>query len=134
MIKTLLNSPQKAGGSDQAKQEEFLNLVKQLPSEATGIYLAGMSTFANDTLWLTIAAAVGLVVLIWIRKRANVSKTIWLTSIIGYIIWVYVIGNGPLQAAAEMIHVPLHPGLGAFLVAVYSIGIGVLTFKPPGGG
>lgn len=129
MIETLLNSPQKPGVN--AKQEEFLNLVKQLPSEATGIYLAGMSAFANDTLWLTIAAAVGLVVLIWIRKRAKVSNTIWATSIIGYIIWVYAIGNGPLQAAAEMIHVPLHPNLGVFLVAIYSIVVGIFTVKPP---
>lgn len=119
---------------ESASQEQFMNLVKQLPSEAKGVYLAGIGAFANDILWLTIAAFVGLAILVWIRARANVSTTIWFTSIVGYVIWVYAIGNGPFQAAAEMINLALPSGLGAFLVAVYTAIVGFLAVKPPTNG
>ena len=117
---------------DQIRDKErFKNLVKQLPGEATGIYLAGMSFFAGDMLWLTIAALVGLIVLVWVRYRANVSRTIWLMSLIGYVVWIYAIGEGPLQAGVEAIGLTLPALFGAFLVTVYSTVVVILTATPP---
>jgi len=135
MIRTFLVTPQPRANSTEKAKEAFQNLVKQLPAEATGIYIAGMSYFKGDTTWLTVAAVVGLLVLIWIRARANVSVTIWLTSIIGYVIWVYTVGDqGPIQALIAALGISLPDLFGAFLVTVYSAVVTVLAVSPPKNG
>ena len=131
MAGTALVNPKNISDPSEKAKEQFQNLVKQLPSEATGIYLAGMSFFAGDTLWLTIAAAVGLVILLWVRARAKVTATIWATSIIGYAVWIYAIGNGPLQALAAAIGLSLPAMFGAFIVVVYSTIVTILAVNPP---
>ena len=50
MARTALINPKNISDSGEKPKEQFQNLVKQLPSEATGIYLAGMSFFAGDIL------------------------------------------------------------------------------------
>ena len=134
MIITRLNDPRARTDPDQKASEQFKNLVKQLPSEATGIYLAGLGFFEKDILWLTIAAITGLVVLVWVRQRAKVSTTIWLTSIIGYFVWVYALGDGPLQAGINAIGLTLPAMFGSFLVLVYTTVVGVLAARPPENG
>jgi len=134
MANTALVNPRTISDPSEKAKEQFQNLVKQLPGEATGIYLAGMSFFAGDILWLTIAAVVGLVVLLWVRARAKVSTTIWATSIIGYFVWIYAIGNGPLQALTAAIGLTLPAMFGAFIVVVYTTIITILAVKPPASG
>lgn len=135
MTRTALVSLRDRAEPSEKAKEAFQNLVKQLPAEATGIYIAGMSYFKEDTVWLTVAAVVGLLILIWVRARAKVSATIWLTSIIGYIIWVYTVGvNGPIQAAITAIGLKLPELFGAFLVTIYSTVVAVLAVSPPENG
>lgn|GEM_PF-5904788 len=134
MMRTFLVNPRLRDDQNEKAKEEFQNLVKQLPAEATGIYLAGISFFKDDVLWLSIAAVLGLLILIWVRARANVSSTIWLASIIGYIVWVYALGDGPFQAILAALHLNPPTLLGAFLVTVYSTIVTVLAFNPPKNG
>ena len=134
MANTALVNPRKISDPSEKAKEQFQNLVKQLPSEATGLYLAGMSFFAGDTLWLTIAAAVGFIVLVWVRARAKVTATIWATSIIGYVVWIYAIGNGPLQALTSAIGLALPAMFGAFIVLIYSTVVTILAVNPPASG
>ena len=108
--------------------------MKQLPAEATGVYLFGLSLFDKDILYLTIAAVIGLILLIVMRWKARVSLVIWIMSIIGYFIWVYVVGDGPFQALFTFLHIELHPMFGQFLVFIYSTVVGIMTFRPPKSG
>ena len=77
------------------------------------------------------SAIIGLAILVLVRARAKVTAIIWWISIIGYVIWIYAIGNGPLQALAEAISLTLPAAVGGFAVVVYSAVVGVLTFNPP---
>lgn len=131
MANTALVNPKNISDPGDRSKEQFQNLVKQLPSEATAIYLAGMGFFAGNILWLSISAVVGFAFLMWVRARAKVTTTIWVMSIIGYVVWIFAIGNGPLQAAITAIGLSLPATVGAFAVLVYTTAVAIVAVNPP---
>ncbi len=109
------------------KDTTLQNLVNHMPAEATALYIAGLDAVGNDAtpLALIIVAVVALPVLLLVRILAKASTAVMISSIIAFIIWVYALGNGPFQA----LNLSFTPGIGAFLVIVYSTIITILANK-----
>lgn len=133
MAKTnLVNTGQISDPTDRAS-EQFQNLLKQLPAEATAIYLCAKEAFASFPEYLIFGMFVGLAILVWVRFRARVSATIWVMSLVGYALWIYTIGDGPLNWLIESTGSPVPPNLGTFLVLVYTTIVAIFAVKSPSG-
>jgi hypothetical protein len=104
-------------------QTSIQNLYNQLPAEATGLYLAGISLVEATPLTLTLVAVFALGLMILIRVLAKAKAAVLITSTIGFIIWAFAIPGGPFQA----FNLELPLGLGAFLIVAYSALVTVLA-------
>jgi hypothetical protein len=98
-----------------------------MPAEATALYIAGLDAVGNNAtpIALVIVAVVALAVLLLVRILAKASTSVMISSIVAFLIWVYALGNGPFQA----LNLTFSPGIGAFLVIVYSTVITILANK-----
>ena len=96
------------------------NLVKQLPAEATGVYLLGFDLFKGNMCWLTVAMLFGAFILVLVRLGLKSSAAVIFTSLISYVLWVYAIGNGPMQLLLGSFNVTEPAGIGTFLIFVWT--------------
>ena len=106
-------------------QKAIQNLLNHLPAEATGLYLAGLNAVGDEagTAAVVAVAVVSLAVLLLVRWLAKASTNVIIASVLGFVIWVYAIGNGPFQAFG----VELVQGLGTFAIIAYSTIITILA-------
>lgn len=111
------NRPEKDKAQEENRRKTLENLVKQLPPEATGVYLMGKDLFEGNVFWLTVAMGFGAAVLLCVRLGLKASWAVIATSTVSYVLWVYAIGNGPLQA---LFHGPAQAGVATFFIAVYT--------------
>lgn len=111
------DQPEKDKAQEENRRKTLENLVKQLPPEATGVYLMGKDLFQGNAFWLTVAMGLGAAVLLFVRLGLKASWAVIATSTVSYVLWVYAIGNGPLQA---LFHGPAQTGVATFLIAVYT--------------
>lgn len=101
-------------------QRTLENLFKQLPAEATGVYLMGFDMFQGNGTLMTVSMLAGLAVLLFVRIGLKASRGVLISSAIGYLLWVYAIGNGPFQLFLGDMGVQETAGIGTFLIAVYT--------------
>jgi len=101
------------------------NLLTHVPGEATGLYLAALDMFGDDAsaTTLVVIALVSLGVLLLVRWLAKSSPAVIVVSVVAFVLWVWVLGNGPFQAYG----LNLPQGVGAFLVVAYSTVITILA-------
>jgi hypothetical protein len=117
-----------AGASDQEKKDTqdenrrkvLENLVKQLPAEATGLYLMGLDVFQGSGAGLTVAMVFGAVVLVMVRVGLKSSVGVIGTSLVSYVLWVYATGNGPFQLLLDALQLQLPAGVGTFAIAAWT--------------
>jgi len=114
-------------GKDENRQKVLENLVKQLPAEATAVYLMGLDAFAAKPLGLTIAMAAGAIILIVVRMGLKATRAIIGTCLVSYILWVYAMGDGPVQVLLNVFHVPDFPGTATFLIFFWTTLVTVLA-------
>jgi len=118
-----------AGGATKTEKKEtqqdnrrttLENLVKQLPAEATAVYLMGLDLFKQRMGLLTVAMICGAVVLILVRIGLKSSIWVIATSLVSYVLWVYAIGSGPIQPVLESLHIGETTGFGTFIIFVWT--------------
>jgi len=109
-----------AQAREENRRKTLENLVKQLPPEATGVYLMGKDLFQGNVFWLTVAMLAGALVLLLVRMGLKTSWAVIGTSTIAYVLWVYAIGDGPLQV---LLHMPTQTGVATFLIGTYTTAV-----------
>lgn len=109
-------------------------LRKFIPSEASALYLLLFDALASesatvgdigDYIGVIVGAILSLGLLIIYRFRQGASAQIKVVSVVAFLIWIYVIGNGPWQAFG----IDFRPGVGTAAVAVF-IAYAALLAKP----
>jgi hypothetical protein len=102
------------------RRKTLENLVKQLPGEATGVYLMGLDVFKGNVAWLTVAMACGAIVLVLVRIGLKSTTAILSTSLVAYLLWVYAIGDGPIQALMDYLTIEVPAGAALFLISFWT--------------
>jgi hypothetical protein len=115
-----------APGSDKQGQT-LANLFKQLPAEATGVYLLGFDMFKDNDFMLIVSLVVGLAALLMVRIMLKASRGVLISSSIAYLLWVYAIGSGPFQLLLENASIAEPDGLGTFMITVYTTFVTILA-------
>lgn len=114
------NEAEKKQMQEDNRRKTLENLVKQLPAEATAVYLMGLDLFKGKPGLLTVAMVCGALVLLLVRIGLKSSVWVIVTTLVSYVLWVYAIGNGPVQYALEALHVGETGGIGTFVIFVWT--------------
>ena len=110
------------------KQDQTLaNLFKQLPAEATGVYLLGFDLFSGNATMIWISMFIGLAALLLVRTMLKASRGVLISSAIAYLLWVYAIGDGPFQYLIANSSFEEPQGLGTFMITVYTTFVTILA-------
>jgi len=101
------------------------NLLKHIPGEASGFYLMAVDSFQNPTLSiLGLIAALAAILLVVVRWAAGASPGVMVTTIIAFVIWMFVLDKGILHVAFPNL---LPDPLGLIVAVFYSTLITVLA-------
>jgi hypothetical protein len=87
-------APEAAAPGDTLKKSAQ-NLLVHIPGEASGLYLMGVDAIDQlNGATAVFIAVLALVVLILVRWAANVSRAVLFTSIIAFLLWMFVLDKG----------------------------------------
>ena len=117
-------SQEQPGGTAGRSGEVAKNLLKHIPGEASGFYLIGAGAFENPgpmTLGALFAMALGLLLLI--RFLAKASRGITVSTVIAFLLWMFIIDNGFLATLFPVLPDPW----GLILAGFYSTVITILA-------
>ncbi len=116
--------PQQNGSNLQKTAQ---NLLVHIPGEATGFYLLCLANFNNPPskaapLDLWILFGLSFVLLMLVRLLAKASIGVILSSIVAFIIWMFIIDEGIFNVLyGSFISVPWKLVIAAFYTAVITI-------------
>lgn len=110
-------SPASADAKDKL-QKSAQNLLVHIPGEASGLYLMAVDAFDKPSSAIIIfIATMALIILIVVRWAAGVSRGAMITSVLAFLIWMFVLDKGVFQ----MLFPSLLPNpLGLIIAVVYS--------------
>jgi len=101
------------------------NLLKHIPGEASGFYLMAAESFQNPALSiLGLIAVLAVILLVVVRWAAGASRGVMVTTIIAFIIWMFVLDKGILHVAFPNL---LPDPLGLIVAVFYSTLITILA-------
>ena len=105
--------------------ETSKNLLKHIPGEATGFYLISVAAFEKPSDW-TLAALflMSLIILLLVRVLAKASLAVIITTVLAFLLWMFVIDNGFL---AQMFPNALPDPWGMILASFYSVVVTLLA-------
>lgn len=84
-----------AGGNGETLQKSAQNLLLHIPGEASGLYLMAADAFDKPNAGtITFIAVMALVILIVVRLVAGASRAVMITSVIAFLIWMFVLDKG----------------------------------------
>ena len=101
---------------EEALKKSAQNLLAHIPGEASGFYLMAVGALTRPTpgnLWFLFALA--FIILVVVRWAAKASTAIMATSIIAFVLWMFVLDNGVFHALFPN----LLPGALGLIVAVF---------------
>lgn len=114
-----------AGSGAAALQKSAQNLLLHIPGEASGLYLMAADAFVQPSRGTIIFIAIlALIILIVVRWAAGASRAVMITSVIAFLIWMFVLDKGVFH----MLFPALLPNpLGLIIAVFYSTIITLLA-------
>ena len=74
------------------------NIINHIPAEATAFYLMAVQALGEPTqLQLFIAFVLSLVLLIIVRWLGNASRAVWISTIVAFVLWMFLLDKGFLH-------------------------------------
>jgi hypothetical protein len=105
--------------------EASQNLLKHIPGEASGFYLLAAESIDQPSVGtLGLIFVLAFVLLVTVRWLARASRGIMITTVIAFLLWMFILDKGFLYVAfPKLIPTPL----GLILALFYSILITLLA-------
>jgi hypothetical protein len=99
-------------------QKSAQNLLLHIPGEASGLYLMAADAFDKPSTGAIIFIAIlALIILIVVRWAAGASKAVMVTSVVAFLIWMFVLDKGVFQLLLPDL---LPNPLGLIIAVAYS--------------
>src|ERR1700741_1687275 len=84
----------------QSKNEVAQNLLKHIPGEASGFYLLSADTLTQPTFdALEFIFVLSFILLLVVRWLAGASRSIMITTILAFLLWMLIFEKGFLHVA-----------------------------------